>query len=143
MAGKRPGRGHLAQSPLEIVTIPLAAAAAARVGLLWGTGIVIGSILGSTLPGSPGEGIITMLGSFPDIGAVWEPPIPSPVIWAVTVVVAALAGPLIWKLARVGRLRDQGAQWATTGELRRAGLLVADRPLTHAVPEPAEAADAN
>ena len=143
MADKPPGGSHLAQSPLEIVAVPLAVAAIAGVGLLWGTGVVIGSILGSSLPGTPGEGIIAMLGSFPDMGAAWEPAIPSLLIWAVTVVVTALVAPLLWKLARVARLRDQGAQWATTAELRRAGLLVADRSLAHAVPEPAEAADAN
>ena len=37
-----------------------------------------------------------------------------------------LLAPLLWKLARIGGLRDGGAQWATSTALRRAGLLVAE-----------------
>ncbi len=142
MHGK-PSSGHLAQSPLEIVAIPLLVGGVAGVGLLWGTGVVIGSILGSSLPGTLGESVLAMLGSFPDIGAAWEPTIPSPLIWAVAIVVIALLAPLIWKLTRVGRLHEEGAQWATSHDLLTAGLLVADRSLTHAVPEPPEVADAS
>jgi len=139
----RPSAGHLAQSPLEIVAIPLVVGGVAGVGLLWGTGVVIGSIIGSSLPGTPGESVVAMLGSFPDVGAAWEPAIPSLLIWAVTIVVLALLAPLIWKLTRVGRLREEGAQWATSHDLRRAGLLIADRLLDHAVPESTEVTNAS
>ena len=139
----RPSGGHLAQSPLEIVAIPLVVGGITGVGLLWGTGVVIGSLLGSSLPGSPGESVFAMLGSFPDIGAAWEPDIPSLLVWAVALAVIALLAPLIWKLAQVGRLAEEGAQWATSHELRRAGLLIADRSVAHAMPESREAADAS
>ncbi len=138
----RPTAGHLGQTPLEIVAIPLVVGGVGGVGLLWGTGVVIGSILGSSLPGTPGESVFAMLRSFPDIGAAWEPAIPSVLIWAVACVVIALLAPLIWKLTQVGRLREEGAQWATSHDLRRAGLLIADRSLTYAAPEPQETTDA-
>ena len=137
----RPSGGHLAQSPLEIVAIPIVVGGVAGVGILWGTGVVIGSILGSCLPGSPGESVLVMLGSLPDVGAAWEPGIPSLLVWVVTTVVIGLAAPLIWKLAQVGRLTEEGERWATSHDLHRAGLLVADRSLPHAVPERPEATD--
>lgn len=142
MAG-RPPTGHLAQSPLEIVAIPLVIVGVGAVGLLWGTGVVIGSILGSSLPGEPGESLFTMLDSFPDIGAAWEPAVPSVLIWAGAFIVIALIAPLIRKLVRIGRLREEGAQWATSHDLRRAGLLIVDRSLAHAAPERPEVADAS
>ena len=139
----RPPTSHLGRSPLEIVAIPLLISGVGGVGLLWGTGVVIGSIVGSTLPGGPGESVFAMLGSFPDIGAAWEPAIPSVLIWAGALIVASLSVPLIRKLMSIGRLRDEGAKWATSHDLRRAGLIITDRPLAHAVPEPAEVADAS
>jgi hypothetical protein len=139
----RPFAGHLAHSRLEIVAIPVVIGGVAGIGLLWGTGIVIGSILGSSLPGTPADSVFAMLGSFPDVGAAWEPAIPSLLIWAVAFIVIALLAPVIWKVARVGRLREEGAQWATSHDLRSAGLLVADRSLAYAVPERPEVADAN
>lgn len=139
----RPPTGHLGLSPLEIVAIPLLIGGVGGVGLLWGTGVVVGSILGSTLPGPPGESVSAMLGSFPDLGAAWEPAIPSALIWAGTLIVTGLLVPLIRKLMNLGRLRDEGAMWATSHDLRRAGLLIADRSLTHAVPEPPEVTDAS
>ncbi|MDK1104322.1 MAG: hypothetical protein QGD93_12035, partial [Actinomycetota bacterium] len=93
-------------------------------------------------PGTPADSVLAMLRSFPDIGAPWQPAIPSFLIWAVACVVIALLGPLIWKLASIGKLRDEGARWATTRDLHSAGLLVADRSLTHAVPEAQETTDA-
>lgn len=138
----RPTAGLLARSPLEIVAIPLVVGGVGGVGLLWGTGIVIGLILGSSLPGAPTESVLAMLRSFPAIGAAWEPTIPSPLIWATAIVMITLLTPLIWKITQVGKLREEGAQWATTHDLRRAGLLVSDRTLAHAVPEPQEAGDA-
>lgn len=139
----RPTSGHLGRSPLEIVAIPLVIGGVGGVGLLWGTGVVIGSILGSTLPGPSGESVFAMLSSFPDIGAVWEPTIPSVLIWAGALIVTGLLVPLVRKLVRMGRLRDEGAKWATSDDLRRAGLLIADRSLAHAVPEPTEVVDAS
>lgn len=138
----RPTGAHLAQSPLEIVAIPLVVGGLLGVGLLWGTGVVFGSILGSTLPGPAGESVITMLGAYPDVGAAWEPAIPSLPIWAVAIGIIGMLAPLIWKLLWAGGLREEGAQWATSQQLRRAGLLVADRSLPHAVPESAKVTDA-
>lgn len=138
----RPPTSHLTRSPLEIVAIPLLIGGIAGVGLLWGTGVVIGSILGSSLPGTPADSVFAMLGSFPDVGAAWEPTIPSVLIWVATFVMIGLLAPLVWKLTSIGRLPEEGAQWATSHDLRRAGLLIADRSLTHAVPEPTEVADA-
>ena len=139
----RPPTSHLGRSPLEIVAIPLLIGGVCGVGLLWGTGVVIGSILGSSLPGPLGESVFTMLGSFPDIGAAWQPAIPSVLIWAGALIVTSLSVPLIRKLMSIGRLRDEGAKWASAHDLRRAGLLIADRSLAHAVPEPPEVADAS
>ena len=139
----RPPTGHLGRSPLEIVAIPLLICGVGGIGLLWGTGVIVGSILGSSLPGPPGESIFTMLGSFPDIGTAWEPALPSVLIWAGAVIVTGLVAPLIRKLMSLGKLRDEGAQWATAHDLRRAGLLIADRSVPHAVPEPPEVADAS
>ena len=136
----RPPAGHL-QSPLEIVLIPVAIGVLAGVGLLWGTGVVIGSILGSSLPGSAGESVVKMLSAFPDIGVTWEPTIPSLLIWVVAATVVAALAPLVWKLVRIGRLKEEGAQWATSHDLRRAGLLVADPPMALAVAEAPNAAD--
>lgn len=126
---------QLGQSPLEIVAVPLVISALAVGGILWGAGVVIGSILGSSLPGEVGEGIAAMARSFPDVGAAWEPPISSWPLWVVTVAVLALIGPLVWKLFRSSRLTDQGAQWATPSDLRRAGLVVADLTLPDSIPE--------
>ncbi len=139
----RPTAGHLGQTPLEIVVIPLVVGGVGGVGLLWGTGVVIGSILGSSIPGTPAESVFAMLRSFSDIGAAWEPAIPSFLIWAVACVMITLLAPLIWKITQVGKLREEGAQWATSHDLRRAGLLVSDRTLAHATPEPREAGDAS
>ena len=47
----------------------------------------------------------------------------------------AVFAPLAWKLIRAGRLADEGVQWAAAMELRRAGLLVSDRPLLNAEAE--------
>ena len=91
----RPTAGLLARSPLEIVAIPLVVGVVVGVGLLWGTGVVIGSILGSSLPGTPTDSVLAMLRSFPDIGAPWQLVIPSFLIWAAACVVIALLGPLI------------------------------------------------
>lgn len=139
----RPPTGHLGLSPLEIVAIPLLIGGVGGVGLVWGTGIVVGSIFGSSLPGPLGESVFTMLGSFPDIGTAWEPAIPSALIWVGTLIVIGLLVPLIRQLMNLGRLCDEGAMWATSHDLRRAGLLIADRSLAHAVPELPEVADAS
>ncbi|GBE23213.1 hypothetical protein BMS3Bbin01_02597 [bacterium BMS3Bbin01] len=134
MTGRSPSN-PLGRSPLEIVAIPLLLSALVGVGVLWGAGVVIGSLAGSTLPGTVGEGIVAMVGSFPDIGAAWEPPIPSIIIWATALSVAGLLAPLVWKMARSGTLHDQGAQWATISNLRRARLLVTETTPPHSIPE--------
>jgi hypothetical protein len=129
-------RGYgVARSPLEVLGIALALAVVVGVGLLWGTGVIIGSIFGSVLPGSGGEGVAAILGSFPDVGRAWEPGIPSGLVWGTTVLVAAVFAPLVWRLIRAGHLADEGAQWAGPRELRLAGLLVADRSLPNAEEE--------
>jgi hypothetical protein len=121
-------------SPLETVGVAIAVAAMIGVGLLWGIGMLVASILGSTLPGG-GQGVAAIVQSFPDIGAAWVPAIPSGLIWATALVVWAVFAPLVWRVVRPGSLRDEGSQWATTADLRRAGLLMVDAPLPHAAPE--------
>lgn len=133
MSARPPTR--LGQSPLEIVAVPLLIGALAVGGTLWGTGVIIGSIFGSSLSGSVGDGIAAMARSFPDIGSAWDPAIPSWSVWAVAVAVLALGAPLVWKLFRSSRLTDEGAQWATASDLNRAGLLVADMTLPNSLPE--------
>lgn len=132
------GRGRVGgpgRSPLEIAAIVLALAAMTGVGVLWGAGIMIGSLLGATLPGSASEGIAAILHSFPDVGQAWEPPVSSRLVWAVAVGVAAAFGPLVLKMLRTGRLSEEGTQWATKTDLRRAGLIVSDGLVPHAQTE--------
>jgi hypothetical protein len=43
--------------------------------------------------------------------------------------------PLVLRVVRSSRLADAGAHWATTADLRRAKLLVADQLLAHAAAE--------
>ena len=132
----RPTSSTLGQSPFEIVAFSLILGVLVGIGVLWAAGVVIGSIIGSSLPGSVGEGMMRMVGSFPDIGAAWDPTVPSVLIWVAATALVGLAAPLFWRLARSGRLRDEGAQWATFSDLHRAGLLVADGTPTHSVLEP-------
>jgi len=137
----RPCGAGLGRSPLELAGIAVALAVVIGVGVLWGSGVVVGSLLGSTLPGTTEQGIAAVVRAFPDIGRAWTPPIPSGLIWAVSALVTVGFTPLVWRLIQAGRLTEQGAQWATTVDLRRAGLLVADEPLPHALPEePSDAA---
>lgn len=140
----RPGGGHGAQSPLEIIAIPVVLGGLIAVGVLWGIGVVIGSILGSNLPGTTvGDSVLTMLAAFPDIGDAWEPAIPSVLVWASAIAVTGMVAPFIWRMLHAGRLREDGAQWATRHQLRRAGLLVSNRSVPHAVAEAAEVEDAS
>lgn len=132
MTGRPTGVGR---TPLEVVGVAATLAAVGGVGVLWATGVVVGSIAGSTLPGTGGEGIADMLASFPDVGRAWVPPIPSGLVWSVALVLVAAFAPLVWRLVRMGRLADEGAQWAVTMDLRRAGLLVSDRPVPNAEAE--------
>jgi hypothetical protein len=129
----------VSRTPLEVVGVAATLLGVVGLGVLWGTGVVIGSIAGSTLPGTGGEGIEAILRSFPDIGTAWVPPISSGLVWASALVLVAAFAPLVWRLARMGRLADEGAQWAASIDLRRAGLLVSDRPLPNAEAE--ESAD--
>ena len=131
----RPYGGALARSPLEVAGVALAVVVFLGAGVLWGVGVVVGSILGSTLPGTGEEGIAAMLRSFPDVGAAWEPAIPSRLVWAAAALLVAGFTPLGWRLVRAGRLADEGAQWATSMDLRRAGLLLSDRSLPRAEAE--------
>ena len=100
---------QLGRSPLEMVAVPVLIVVLAVGGTVWASGVVIGSILGSTLSGSVGEGIVAMARSFPDIGSAWEPAIPSWAVWAVAVAALALICPLAWKLFHSSRLTDQRA----------------------------------
>lgn len=130
-----PTHGNLARSPLEMIAIPIVVGVLVVGGVLWGSGIVVGSILGATLPGSVGQGLAAMVSGFPDVGAAWEPAIPSALVWSMTLLVIVVLAPLIWRLMRAGALHEEGAQWASTADLRSAGLLVADRSLPFALPE--------
>jgi hypothetical protein len=134
MTGRHP-TGGIASSPLEIVAFAVALVGLVGVGVLWGAGVVLGSILGATLPGSVGEGMAALVRSFPDIGSAWSPPIPSPLVWSLALGFVVGLGPLAWRLIRMGRLEEEGAWWATPADLRRAGLLLSDRSLHHALPE--------
>lgn len=127
--------GGFASSPLEVVAFVVALICLVGVGLLWGAGVVIGSIFGATLPGSFGEGMATLVRSFPDVGSAWSPPIPSPLVWSLAFGCVVGFAPLTWWLIRMGRPQEKGAWWATSADLRRAGLLLSDRPLPHALPE--------
>lgn len=109
--------------------------AAVGTALLWGVGVVVGSILGSTLTGTGGDGLAAMLRSFPDIGRAWRPAIPSELVWGAAGVLLAVFAPVAWQFVKSTELSDEGSQWATRASLRRAGLLVADRPLAHAEAE--------
>lgn len=122
------------RSPLEIAAVTMALALFVGVVLLWGVGIVVGSILGSTLPGR-GQGPAPMLNEFPDVGRAWQPAIPSEIIWTAAIVLVLVFAPLVWRLMRAGSLADEGAKWATTPDLRKAGVLVPDYLLAHAEAE--------
>ncbi|MGH8944636.1 MAG: hypothetical protein ACRDVL_00610 [Acidimicrobiia bacterium] len=122
-------------SPLEMVLGGMLFAAIAGVGVLWAVGVVVGSLFGATLPGSAGEGMAAMLASFPDLGRAWQPPIPSLIVWLGVALVITVFAPLGLRLARIGRLEDEGARWATPGDLRRSGLLVPDGVAASSVPE--------
>jgi hypothetical protein len=122
------------RSPLETVGVAVAVGAMVGVGLLWAVGLLLASILGSTLPGGA-EGVAAIVQSFPDIGAAWEPAVPSGLIWATALVVLAVFAPLVWRVVRPRGLSDEGSQWATTADLRRAGLLMVDAPIPHAAAE--------
>lgn len=126
-------RARLGGSPLETVVFPVVVAAAVGLGVLSGAGVVVGSILGATLPGP--DGVSRLLAAFPDVGAAWRPPIPSGLVWAGAVAVVAALGPLGRRLFRAGSLHEQGVRWATGADLRRAGLLVPDTVPPHSVPE--------
>ena len=134
MTGRYP-TGGFASSPLEIVALAVALVGLLGVGLLWGAGVVIGSVLGATLPGSFGEGMAAVVRSFPDVGSAWSPPIPSPLVWSLAFGFVVGVAPLAWRLIRLGRLEEEGAWWARPADLRRAGLLLSDRSLPQSLPE--------
>lgn len=128
-------RSGLGRSPLEVVGTACLLVAGIGTGLLWGVGVVVGSVLGSTLAGAGGDGLAAVLRSFPDIGKAWRPAIPSGLVWGAAVGLLAMFAPLVWRLFHSADLADEGSQWATRTHLRRAGLLVADHPLANAEAE--------
>lgn len=129
MTDRQPGAGF--RSPLETVAIVGFAVAMGGAVLLWACGVVIGSLRGSTLAGSGVDGLAEVIRSLPAVGHAWDPPVPSWVVWSVAALVVLTFGPLAWRLIRASRLTDNGVEWASVTQLRQAGLLLVDRPLSH------------
>lgn len=113
----------------EAALVPVLLAAAITFGMLWTAGVLVGSFLGATLPGSVGVGFGSMVRAFPSVGDAWSPVIPSVAVWWAAIGLVAILLPLVWRLVRAMRLDERGANWASPAELRKAGLLLADRPL--------------
>lgn len=120
--------------PLEIAVAWVAGTAIGVIGVVWGSGLLIGSILGSTLPAGT-AGIQAILQHFPRLGDAWAPTIPTAAVIGASVAVAALFAPLLYRLMKRLRLNERGASWATTSDLRRSRLLIADRPIPSSVIE--------
>jgi hypothetical protein len=127
MNHRPPGGGG---GPLEVAVLWVCLAVGVGFGLLWGSGVVVGSLFGSSLPAGR-DGILAILRSFPDVGRAWSPPILTWLVWSVAVTFAGLFGPLAWRAVRLLRGRTRGARWADTADLRRYRLLVRDVPLPH------------
>jgi len=137
------GSGYgVGRSPLEVVGIAVILTGIVGLGVLWGVGVVVASLMGSTLPGTAGEGVAALVRAFPDVGRAWEPSIPTGLVWGLAVVLVGAFAPLVWRVVRAGQLADEGAQWATKLDLKQAGLLVPDRPLPHAELDEEEESDA-
>ena len=126
--------------PLETFLLWAFLALAGVTGLVWGSGVLVGSILGAGLPAGT-TGVAAVLRAFPDIGAAWTPTIPSALVWATSVAVAIALVPPSRAIARAFRKTQRGAEWADTTDLRRAGLLVADTPIAHSRLEPEDLVD--
>ena len=57
-----------ASSPFETVFVVAAAIAAVLLAMLWGAGVLVGSILGATLPGTLTDGFAAVIGYRPETG---------------------------------------------------------------------------
>lgn len=125
----------MGNSPFEVVLLGLFLLSLTGIGLVWVAGILVGAILGAILPGSVGDGIVSLVAAFPKVGRAWQPPIPSIAVCISAAAIGGVFGPLTWKVLRAGRLKDGGARWATVSDLRRAGLLIRDHSQPHAVQE--------
>lgn len=128
-------RSGLGGSPLEVVGTACLLVGAVGTGLLWGVGIVVGSIYGSTLTGAGEDGLAAIVRSFPHVGEAWQPAIPSGLVWSAALGLLGMFMPLAWRLFDSSDVGEEGSQWATRTHLRRAGLLVTDHPLAHAEAE--------
>lgn len=128
-------------SPLEAVVLVLFLVAFIGIGLVWLAGVLVGAIFGAVLPGDVAGGVATVVAAFPEVGRAWQPPIPSIAVWISAAGIGGALGPLAWKVLRVGKLKDEGARWATVADLRRAGLLIRDHPQPHASQEKPELTD--
>jgi hypothetical protein len=120
--------------PVEKLLAATLIGASSLAGLVWGSGVVIGSILGASLPASV-DGVVAMGRSWPAIGDAWTPAIPSWLVFAGAAAAFTALVPGGWWLYRAIRNDDRGAHWADHHRLRRSGLLVADRPLGNATEE--------
>ena len=128
-------------SPLEVVLLGLFLVAVIGVSVVWVAGVLVGAIYAAVLPGDFGDGVASLLDAFPEVGRAWQPQIPSVAVWVTATAIGGVFGPLAWKVLRPGRLKEGGARWATTADLRRAGLLIRNHSQAHAVQEKPKLAD--
>ena len=126
---------HASTGPLETFLLWTFLAVAGMTGLVWGSGVLAGSILGSTLPAG-GDGVAAMIRTFPSVGTAWTPTIPSGLVWGGSVALAVALIPPGRAVAGLFRTTRRGAEWADTADLRQASLLVADTPIEHGRLEP-------
>lgn len=120
--------------PIEKLLAAALIGVSSLAGLVWGSGVVIGSILGASLPAGF-DGLITIGRSWPTIGDAWSPSIPSWLVFGGAATALAALVPGGWWLYRAIRNNDRGAHWADHHRLSRSGLLVPDRPLANATEE--------
>lgn len=116
---------------IEKLVVLALVGASSVVGVVWGSGVVIGSIVGASLPAGF-DGVVAMGRNWPTIGGAWSPAIPSWLVFAGAAAALTALLPGGWWLYRAIRQDGQGAHWADHRGLRRSGLLVADRPLANA-----------
>lgn len=121
--------------PLETFALWAFLTAVLVIGLVWGVGVLVGSILGAGLPAG-GDGIAAILRTFPDIGRAWTSPIPSPLVWSAVVMVIVAMAPLVRWLVSMFRSESRGAEWADTSDLLRAELLICDLAVPRSMLEP-------
>ena len=116
----------------EMVLVPVLITGIVAVGRVWSAGLIVAAFVGASLPGTVGEGMAAVVSAFPRVGEAWSPAIPSGLVWLAAVILLGGLGPMAWRLWRLGSVGDRGAAWADTAALRRAGLLLTDRPLPNA-----------